>query len=578
MIMRLRSAVLFLCVAAVVPRVSANLCQPVRDTFAGAQAQRDLTFYEEIFPLVDYQGNRNWNAIVLECNRQRDTKGREVEKSTGTGLENDGKATLRTANLRPKVIRGHYNFFGQIALQLKYVYILSRTNGFWTMIIPYKPEINELVEDRVDFFIGTRDIHPKTGAVTDVTESGHAWILYDQSQVVSSGGVLALKPGALPIAQTLCTTSTFFPGKEDKYDGQNDAKAHKRDPENKHISLGKIQHGFRSDDFLREGCRVHEDRDLFHVDASGKVVKVKPQDFVLDNFVRQAEEYWSIPKVFELKLLMKGRNDSRFPQSTRDLLKDDDHLTVRFATKFLPYHGNQMYKSNLIQFNNFSTMTTDGTYWHEVGHAFGLDDEYGGEGKDDPKKNGCEAERYAIFEPLTYQMCNAGATDKWSIYHYIAVSRYITKQNECDANGDCLSSEYCDKGTISIGRNQCVAKKADHEPCDLVGGGDQCIGGSCKFSRCYTPQSVSMGGTCYNDDACREGKCTAIDGAKGTCVCKNDTDCDSDQWCDGGLDAKKNVCRDKLAKGESCGKAGSVGNDHKCKSDKCSGFPNYKCK
>jgi hypothetical protein len=39
-----------------------------------------------------------------------------------------------------------------------------------------------------------------------------------------------------------------------------------------------------------------------------------------------------------------------------------------------------------------------------------------------------------------------------------------------------------------------------------------------------------------------------------------------------------NACRPKLDKGEKCGKFGSVGNDHKCKSGECSGAPKYECK
>ena len=113
----------------------------------------------------------------------------------------------------------------------------------------------------------------------------------------------------------------------------------------------------------------------------------------------------------------------------------------------MPYGGNQMYKSNLIQFNNFSTMTTDGTYWHEVGHGFGLDDEYGGEDKKGvDKENNCENSQYKDFSPTTYQMCESGAIDKRTIYHYLAVTRYITKQSECKQDPDCAASEYCDKG------------------------------------------------------------------------------------------------------------------------------------
>jgi len=52
----------------------------------------------------------------------------------------------------------------------------------------------------------------------------------------------------------------------------------------------------------------------------------------------------------------------------------------------------------------------------------------------------------------------------------------------------------------------------------------------------------------------------------------------SGEWCDGGLDLEVNACRIKLAKGVKCGTAGSLGNDHKCKSGECSGFPKYVCK
>jgi hypothetical protein len=90
-----------------------------------------------------------------------------------------------------------------------------------------------------------------------------------------------------------------------------------------------------------------------------------------------------------------------------------------------------------------------------------------------------------------------------------------------------------------------------------------------------------MGGACYLDDACKEGKCTAIDGAKGTCVCKEDSDCGAGKWCDAGLDFKTNTCKNKLNDGEICGKVGELGVGHRCKSGDCkvSGLStNLKCK
>ena len=59
---------------------------------------------------------------------------------------------------------------------------------------------------------------------------------------------------------------------------------------------------------------------------------------------------------------------------------------------------------------------------------------------------------------------------------------------------------------------------------------------------------------------------------------KTDSDCGPGKYCDGGVDFKINTCKSKLASGEKCGKAGSIGNDHKCQSGECSGFPKYECK
>lgn len=573
----LATAALALCAAP----ARADLCDQVQDTRTEAETGRDVDFYEQVFTDASYRGTRRWNEIVVECNRKRDTKGGEVSKVTSASGDSADKRTLKAADLETKVIRGHYNFFGTLITQLKYVYVLSKTRGVWTMTIPYKAEINDIVKDRVDFYVGSRTI--KNGAVGDVSHTGHAWKLYDASQVQGSGAAIALKSGAQPIAVTLCSNSTFFSGDEKKYDGQGGADAYKRDPENRFISLGRIQFGYKDDDYIREGCRVAQSRDLYWTDpAQGKLVKVKPVDFILDNFVRTAETYWTIPGLFNLKLLLRGRNDAAFPKPLRDLLADDDHLTVRFATKFMPYHYNQMYKSNLVQFNNFSTMTTDETYWHEVGHAFGLDDEYGGEKNDGaPKSNGCDHGDYKSFQPGTYQMCDAGTKEVRTIYHYIAVSRYVTKQSECQTDPDCKAGEYCDTGFVTIGRNQCLAKKDDNEPCAAVGGAHQCKGDHCYLSRCYTPKSVAMGGACYNDDACKEGKCSAVDGLKGTCVCKTDDDCGGGRWCDAGLDFKTNACKAKLDKGEVCGKVGELGVGHRCKSGECkvSGVStNLKCK
>ena len=170
-----------------------------------------------------------------------------------------------------------------------------------------------------------------------------------------------------------------------------------------------------------------------------------------------------------------------------------------------------------------------------------------------------------------------GVEGKLAIYHYVAASRYVSRQSECSADANCKDGKFCNAG-IDLALHQCIAKKADDDTCELVGGGHQCKCGHCKLSRCYTPHSVAMGGAWHSDDACKQGRCSAIDGVKATCVCKEGTDCGSGYWCDAGADLKANGCRVKLAKGAKCGTAASLGNDHKCKSGACPGFPNYVCK
>lgn len=154
---------------------------------------------------------------------------------------------------------------------------------------------------------------------------------------------------------------------------------------------------------------------------------------------------------------------------------------------------------------------------------------------------------------------------------------YVANSAACRNDIDCNKGFYCNAG-LDMTKNACLPLKNDNEACAAIGGGHQCKSGQCKFGRCFTTRSVGMGGTCYVNDACTAGKCSDLEGVKGVCVCQTDTDCNSDEYCDAGLDFKINKCRPKLNKGATCGKAGSVGNDHKCKSRECSGFPKYECK
>jgi hypothetical protein len=193
------------------------------------------------------------------------------------------------------------------------------------------------------------------------------------------------------------------------------------------------------------------------------------------------------------------------------------------------------------------------------------DDEYCTAGVLDVKRNACKAKKPQGGTCTDKRQC---ATDRCN-------TGLCAAADECQSEADCGAGNYC--GDPVAGQRKCKARLADGALCTKS---DQCQAGRCKTGFCSAAASASMGESCRFDDECREGKCNAAIGgaSKGTCVCDSDGDCGSGKWCDKGLDLKVNACRTKLAKGAKCGTAGSVGNDHKCKSGECSGFPKYECK
>jgi len=170
-------------------------------------------------------------------------------------------------------------------------------------------------------------------------------------------------------------------------------------------------------------------------------------------------------------------------------------------------------------------------------------------------------------------------TDGMAVYGYLAMWERTyppegtapapnEERPKCKNDGDCGSGQWCNAG-VDIAQNKCEAKKDDGEACPAVGGGHACKSGQCMWGHCYTPASVAMGGTCYVDGACRNGRCSAWDGARGICVCRDDGDCGSGFWCDAGLDLKLNACKAKLDDGAFCGTVGELSVGHRCKSGDC---------
>ncbi len=120
----------------------------------------------------------------------------------------------------------------------------------------------------------------------------------------------------------------------------------------------------------------------------------------------------------------------------------------------------------------------------------------------------------------------------------------------CASDRDCGNSKYCDKGWLTVGKNQCVAFKAYGTACSRD---DQCKSPSiCKgkpVGKCITEAAVGLGGSCIKDVECKTGSCNK----DGNCQCKDSADCGGGKYCDTGTAGiGKNICKAHKKKGDTC--------------------------
>ncbi|MGB0647668.1 MAG: hypothetical protein ACPGQS_10860, partial [Bradymonadia bacterium] len=449
---------------------SADLCKAVKDLKVEAKTNKEIKLYKSLFPEQNYFGSQKYNAFVLECNRKRDATGKTLSKILTESDWSDMKNTLKKKNLPAHFFKFTYKFAGVFPFKMRYA--VWKKNGEWQVLIPYRYEIIETIKNRVDL------------------NETHASNLYDLSQIDVKGKgkntTYERKTGARPVWETKCGgPPTYVKGKAGKYKGKSGSNAHKRDRKNKFIDRGKIEYKQGKKGSLRTGCRVKRKTHLYGEDPlTKKFVKIRPDHWILKNFIAQGEAHWSTPNNFRLHIALKGFNEKWMDPAAKKVLKalvtkKDEYLPVKFASEFMPHHGNQMYKSNIFQPHNFSTMTTDGTHDHEIGHALGLDDEYEFVGK--ISKTSCQHAQYTntatqennlrtgsrTYTISRYTMCKGYGGQDNTIYHYIAISRYLLGEI-CEKDADCKKGKYCNQ---RLGINRCLADST------------KALGKSCKKNR-----------------------------------------------------------------------------------------------
>lgn len=206
-----------------------------------AESLEHENFATAVSPLdgtSDYIGSRPYNAHVLACNRKRDTVGNKIEKS----IDSDH---VFEDTLGPRMIKGHYNYFGNVVTQQKYMYRLERNSGSWIVTIPAEFHFPEL----------------KLTKYLDITMP------------------LAERLG---IAATICATTVKSRGK---------------------TTRGLVPKSVNNGIWAYDTCRVDRD-ERFTVNGQTKDIK----DWYMEYWRELIQTYWSRPG-FELRFLIINHDE-----------------------------------------------------------------------------------------------------------------------------------------------------------------------------------------------------------------------------------------------------------------------------
>jgi hypothetical protein len=549
----------------------ANFCKDVTTERARTEA-RLLENERYAAGAVDYVGDRAYNADIISCNRKRDSKGGELEKAIGPNHQFG-------ANLEPRAIKGKYNYYA--TAPLAYAYELRREGNHWIVRVPMR-------------------FHWPTARRTDMIDISKE--LVDEL--------------ADPALSSLCAAgSTVF------------------EKNGKDVIRGYIP--IRNPPTVQGTDTVGIDEEACRVPRSTRVADENILRHLRKFYANSLVRVWDRPG-FRIEPVLLDHGEGAQAEINA---WDKDGVTWELRLNLMPDHR-ASYKRWAFKWNNMYTGVPAHVIAHEFGHKLGLDDEYGWGPNVTRSQRDCANRRGTA--PAEYIMCSQSASWDTSsttdndvhngakaVYPWIVTHRYaVGLELTCKEDSDCGKGNFCARGVLTLGRNECQALRpaggmcdrdaqcnsercvlgscaAEHECLDddecgdgnfcKLGLGDldrntcrsqladwtactgdkQCRSGECSGWRpqdgqtsgiCYTASSKGSGESCQIDLECSTGACNS----NKRCVCKSDDDCDGNQWCDKGADLHENSCRSKLDKGQACGKYGDLGVSRRCKSGKCS--------
>lgn len=479
-------------------------------------------------------GARGYDASVIACNRKRDSLGDNLDKMSESRF---------SASLPTRIVRGHYNFFG--FARKWYGYKLARQNGNWTATSVLDFRFPETEKDKLHIPV----------ALTKLLSAG---------------------AGGAPLSQGVCATQAT----NDKDDGLVYAK-----------DYPPPRYGAR-------GCRVPRTANYYllpnttFADSSLAGQRRPVTEWLMLYWRDRIEARWSrADGSFKMKIEIAnfaGRPGEITAASLKEVTDADAKFVVELEHNV--NRLNNMYRPiEILGIEFYRAIYSGVSEWviaHEFGHSLGLDDEYPQRESNVPGYRDCaELSGEKGNSNQRYLMCNVDDTAPKSVYYWLITQRYAV--GDCQTDADC-GSGYCDKGTLTIGRNHCANKKELGVACTRP---EQCASGRCYLARCQAANECAEDRDCAPAEYCDKGtltlgrnqcvakkangigctraeQCTSGRCYAGTCkpqdACKEDVDCGGAKYCDTGtLTVGVNQCVDKRKNGDACTRAGQ------CLSGRC---------
>ncbi len=448
----------------------ANLCKHSGNDRSDSEAQK---LESEFYSIGDTGFDRDYNSRLIRCNRLRDSNGKKIEENIEADHNFD-------PNLAPMTVKGHYSYFGLgVFSKLRYAYQLSREGGKWVVTVPIEFHFPKFLwPDKIDIpqeLVQNLNLNNPGEVCEPGTTRFNAT---DPRKVLDGPITYELQPTQLALFQQELLDA-----------GIEGARLVVTRSDIESNGLEEFLHDYDVAFYQRgPSCRVSRS-----LARNGMTILNHLRQFWIDRITHiwNKTGFEIRPRFIKCEEGAQGSDTVCDSTVTEEELaawqKDETIWHVRFNSK--PYHR-PSFKRWVAKWNHMHSGSNTGTITHELGHYLGLDDEYG---EDDTKPKHCNVALPGARN--NYLMCRAGLvmTERrgrivlsgtkgtQGVYPWIITRRYpIARDFQCKKDRHCAEDQYCKKGTLTIGRNSCVAKKNIGDKCSRK---NQCSSGCCKVFR-----------------------------------------------------------------------------------------------